>query len=97
APPVAVINALFARRVFGSVNNAIGRYYKRNDGTRVQVAAVVEDGKYYQMTEEPRPAEFLPFLQRPTQLTALVVRSDRDLLQLATEMRSKLSNLDSGL
>jgi len=97
APPVAVINALFARRVFGSVNNAIGRYYKRNDGTRVQVAAVVEDGKYYQMTEEPRPAEFLPFLQRPTQLTALVVRSDRDLLQLATEMRSRLSNLDSGL
>jgi len=97
APPVGVINALFARRVFGSVNNAIGRYYKRNDGTRVQVAAVVEDGKYYQMTEEPRPAEFLPFLQRPTQLTALVVRSDRDLLQLATEMRSKLSNLDSGL
>ena len=57
----------------------------------------MEDGKYYLMTEDPRPAEFLPFLQRPTQLTALVVRSDRDLLQVATEMRSKLSNLDSGL
>jgi predicted permease len=97
APPVAVVNSLFARRVFGSVSNAIGSYYKRNDGTRVQVAGVVEDGKYYLMTEDPRPAEFLPFLQRPTQLTALVVRSDRDLLQVATEMRSKLSNLDSGL
>jgi predicted permease len=97
APPVAVVNAIFARRIFGSVNNAVGRYYKREDGTRVQVVGVVEDGKYYQLTEDPRPAMFLPFLQRPTSSTALVVRSDRDPQQLAPEIRSKLRELDSSL
>ena len=59
-PPVTVINATFARRIFGSVNNAIGSYYKREDGTRVQVVGVVEDGKYGRLAEDSRPAEFLP-------------------------------------
>jgi ABC-type antimicrobial peptide transport system permease subunit len=40
---------------------------------------------------------FLPLLQRQTHLTALVVRSDRDPQQLAAEIRSRLSGLDSGL
>jgi hypothetical protein len=91
------VNALFARKMFGSVSNAIGRFYKREDGTRVQVVGVAEDGKYYQMTEDPRPAMFLPFLQRRTNLTCLVVRSDRDPLQLGTDIRKKLRTLDPGL
>ena len=97
APPVAVVNALFARKVFGSVSNAMGRYYKREAGTRVQVVGVVEDGKYYQLTENPRPAMFLPFLQRPSSMTCLVVRSARDSQQLATDIRSTLRNLDPSL
>ncbi len=40
---------------------------------------------------------FLPFLQSPTSLTCLVVRSNRDPQVLATELRSKLRNLDAGL
>jgi len=97
APPVAVVNALFARKIFGSVTDAIGRYYKREDGTRVQVVGVVEDGKYYQLTEDPRPAMFLSFLQSPTGKTSLVVRSERDPQQLAPDIRSKLRNLDPAL
>ncbi|MGA2166847.1 MAG: ABC transporter permease [Terracidiphilus sp.] len=96
-PRVAVVNALFARRIFGSVTNAVGRYYKMEDGTRVQVAGVVEDGKYYQLTEDPRPAMFLPFLQSPTSLTCLVVRSNRDPQQLAPAIRSALQDLDTSL
>src|SRR5271155_971230 len=75
----------------------MGRYYKREDGTRVQVVGVAEDGKYYQLTEDPRPAMFLSFLQRPVSMTCLVVRSDRDPQQLATDMRNKLWGLDPGL
>src|SRR3984893_13571306 len=37
APRVAVINREFARKVFGSVTNAMGKYFKRPDGTRIQV------------------------------------------------------------
>ena len=66
APRVAVVNALFARKIFGSVSNAVGGYFKMEDGTRVEVVGVAEDGKYYQLTEDPRPAMFLPFLQSPS-------------------------------
>jgi predicted permease len=94
---VAIVNAFLARKIFGSVTNAIGRYFKIEDGTRVQVAGVVEDGKYYQLTEDPRPAIFLPFLQSATGQMCLVVRSDRDPLQLAGEIRSSLRGLDPSL
>ena len=94
---VAIVNAFLARKLFGSVPNAVGRYFKIEDGTRVQVAGVVEDGKYYQLTEDPRPAIFLPFLQSPTNLMCLVARSDRDPQQLAAEIRSSLRDLDPSL
>jgi predicted permease len=97
APPVAVVNVLFARKMFGSVVNALSRYYKSEDGTRVQVVGVVEDGKYYMLTEAPRATMFLPFLQRPTSLTCLVVRSNRDPEPLSTDIRTTLRNLDPGL
>jgi predicted permease len=97
APLVAVVNGFFARRIFGSASNAIGGYYKREDGTRVQVVGVVEDGKYYQLTEDPRPAMFLPFLQSPTGMTTLVVRSERDPQQLAGAIRDKLRGMDDSL
>jgi ABC-type antimicrobial peptide transport system permease subunit len=94
---VAVVNQLFARKVFGSVPGAMGRYFKMDDGTRVQVVGIVEDGKYYQMTEAPKTAMFLPFLQSPTNLTCLVVRSGSDQEQLAAAIRSTLRDLDAGL
>jgi predicted permease len=97
APRVAVVNALFARKIFGSESKALGQYYKREDGTRVQVVGIVEDGKYYQFTEDPRAAMFVPFLQSPSTLMCLVVRSERDPQQLAPAIRSALRGLDAGL
>jgi predicted permease len=97
APRVAVVNALFARKIFGSESKALGGYYKREDGTRVQVVGIVEDGKYYQFTEDPRAAMFLPFLQSPSTMMCLVVRSERDPQQLAPAIRSALRGLDASL
>ena len=96
APRVAVVNALFARKIFGSVSNAVGGHFKMEDGVRVEVVGVTEDGKYYQLTEDPRPAMFLPFLQAPTGTMCLVVRSEQN-QQLAAEIRSSLRELDPGL
>jgi predicted permease len=99
APRVAVVNREFARKMFGSVTSAIGAYYKMPDGARIQVVGVVEDGKYLNLTEDPQPAMFLPFLQLPASWTwtTLVVRSDRDPQQLSTAIRSTLRDLDAGL
>jgi predicted permease len=97
APAVAVVNREFAGRVFGSVTNAVGRYYKMQDGKRVQVVGVVENGKYMSLTEDQEPAIFAPFLQSPSSASWLLVRSTRDPQQLAEAMRRKLHELDAGL
>ena len=97
APRVAVINQEFARRLFGSAANALGGYFKTPDGTRLQVVGVVENGKYQSLTENPSPAMFLPFLQSPSTQTFLVVRSDRDLAQMAAAVRSTMRTLDPSL
>ena len=97
APAVAVVNRQFAVRMFGSVTDAVGRYYKIQDGTRIQVVGVVADGKYMSLTEDPEPAIFPSFLQSPTSASVIIVRSERDPQQLAGEIRSRLHGLDSGL
>jgi len=96
-PRVAVVNQEFARKIFGSVTNAIGQYYKMPDGARIQVVGIVEDGKYESLTENSKPAMFLPFLQSPTGQTLLVVRSNRDLQELGTSIRNTLRELDTAL
>jgi len=40
SPRVAVVNQEFARKIFGSVKNGIGGYYKMPDGTRVRVVGI---------------------------------------------------------
>jgi ABC-type antimicrobial peptide transport system permease subunit len=97
APSVVVVNRDFAGRMFGSVTNAVGSYYKLRDGNRVQVVGVVEDGKYQTITQDQQPAMFLPCMQSPASASYLVVRSRRDPPQIAAAMRSKLRALDSGL
>jgi len=104
APLVAVVNREFAAKIFGSVTKAVGGYYKRRDGSRIQVVGVVEDGKYGSLTEDPQPAMFLPFMQSPSSHTrehlfsvVLVVRSARDPQQLAAAIKSTLQGLDAGL
>src|ERR1700730_13499413 len=98
APRVALVNRLFADKIFGSATNALGRYYKIDNGTRIQVVGIVEDGKYSpNITEELRPAAFLALLQSPNTETWLVVRSSGNPRQLAAALRIKLRDLDSGL
>ena len=97
SPRIAVENREFARKIFGSVSNAMGGYYKMPDGTRIQVVGIAEQGKYGSLTEDPQPAMFLPILQSPSSSTWLVVRSDRDPQQLGPVIREKLRDLDAGL
>ena len=99
APRVAVVNREFASKILGSIPDAVGRYFKLRDGTRVRVVGLVEDGKYGNLTEEQQPAMFLPLLQSPASWTWLLVRSaraTRDPQALAAAMRSALRDIDPG-
>jgi predicted permease len=97
APRVAVVNAEFARKVFGSVTGGMGGYYKLSDGTRIQVVGIVEDGRYGTLTEDRQPAMFLPFLQMPSSSTTLVVRSKGDPQSVVMALQEELHKLDPGL
>ena len=97
SPRVAVVNREFANKIFGSATKAMGGYFKRRDGTPIQVVGIVEDGKYENLAEDPQPAMFLPILQSPSSQTCLVVRSNGDPQQLAGAINSTVRDLDGGL
>ncbi len=97
SPRVAIVNQEFARKTFGSVENAMGSFYKMPDGTRIQVVGVAEDGKYSTLTEDPHAAVFLPILQWPSNSNWMVVRPTRDPQQLAEVIRRTVRQLDPGL
>ena len=97
APRIAVVNAEFARKIFGSVAGALGGYYKIEDGTRVEVVGVAEQGKYHSLTEDAKPAMFFPLLQSASSETWMVVRSTGNPQRLAPVLRNVFRELDSGL
>jgi predicted permease len=98
APSVAIVNREFAAKILGSSTNAVGKYYKVADGTRIQVVGIVEDGKYLTLTEAQKPATFVPVTQQDSLGEQwILVRSARDLQQLASIVRAKLHELDAGI
>jgi len=94
---VAVVNQEFARKIFGSVEKAVGGHFKDWGGMRIQVVGVVEDGKYMTLSEDPKPAMFLPILQSPSSDTWLLVRSNRDPQETTAALQHTLRGLDAGL
>ena len=95
APVVAVVNREFARKVFGSVDKAVGGYFKFWGGDRAQVVGIVEDGKYRSLTEDQQPAMFFSILQHESSGFFLVVRSSRDPQEMAGELQRSLHSLDA--
>jgi predicted permease len=60
--PVAIVNRTFAQRYFGS-GGVVGRRVLV-DGAWSTVAGLVQDSKYYRLTEPPIAYIYLPYLQR---------------------------------
>jgi predicted permease len=97
APVPALANRQFAVRMFGSINGAMGRHFRLDDGTLAEIVGIVEDGKYLALTEEQEPAILMPSMRDEDPQSYLIVRSKRDPQQLHALMRMKLRELDAGL
>lgn len=97
AVQVAVVNREFARRLFGSVSNAIGKRFRLDAKTQLEVAGVVEDGKYGSLTEDQWATFFRPLLQAPSLSTWSVVRTEGAPPQVAPQLYRTLHELDSAL
>jgi predicted permease len=97
SPRVAIVNREFARKVFGHEDSAVGSYFRLNDGTRILVVGLTEDGKYKTITEDQQAGLFMPILQSPSSSTWLVVRTSGDPQPTAAAMRQALRKLDPSL
>ena len=97
APEVAVVNEVFARKVFGSVDKAIGGHFRFWGKERAEVVGVVENGRYRSLTEDQQAAMFLSILQRPVSGMYVVVRSNRDSHETAAALQRTLHGLDPGM
>ena len=97
APNVAVVNREFARKLFGSVDKAIGQHFKFWGGQRAEVIGVVEDGKYQTLTEDQKPAMFFSFLQHQGSDVWILVRSERDPQEIGAALQRSMRSLDPTL
>jgi hypothetical protein len=105
-PAVAVVNQEFVRRLFhlnnGQPDEAVGRYFKNPSGQQIQIVGVVEDGKYFSLTEDQEPVAFFPISQQPTGHTSFLVRTEPGLPDAATNdlaatLRMVIRDLDSAV
>ncbi|HTZ60988.1 MAG TPA: ABC transporter permease [Acidobacteriaceae bacterium] len=98
APPVAIVNQEFARRLFRS-DNVVGRYFRNRPGQPTQIVGVVANGRYTTLNEEPSPAIFFPITQQGNTSTVLVVRTYPDptgaaAREMAAGLRKTIAGLD---
>jgi predicted permease len=92
---VAIVNETLARQLFGTTN-AVGRHL-RFGGPLVEVIGVVEDGKYFTFSEDPRPVVFRQVTRGTASETTLVVRSSLPEAVTAASMLRAVKALDPAL
>jgi len=75
APPVAIMNAILAERLFPGVD-AIGRQVRNGrGGPPTTIVGIVDNGKYVAIGESPRGAIFFPLTQRYSTSSMLIART----------------------
>ncbi|HSD33172.1 MAG TPA: ABC transporter permease [Gemmatimonadales bacterium] len=99
APPVTIINETMARRLWPG-QDPIGKRVRFPSGTEpyLEVVGVARDGKYHELTEEPRPFLYVPERQRAdlSDIT-LLVRTAGDPRPLLPALRETIRSLDPNL
>jgi predicted permease len=99
APPVAVVNETFARRVLGLTDpaRAVGRRLTMDDARWLTVVGVVGDVHYAGLAAPVEPAIFYHFAQDPAPGTNLFVRTEGDPTRLVPSLRRALVEIDPDL
>jgi predicted permease len=100
APPVVIVNQEFARRFYGSEQNAMGKRFRFAQGTPLmEIVGVAKDGLYRNLYEDRRPYMFLPVYQQSYAAVAVVIsaQSASALQTVAESVRREIARLDSRL
>jgi predicted permease len=88
-PRVAIVNESFARGMFGNLP-AVGRHFLMW-GDLYEVIGVAEDGKYYDLNEDPTPAIYTSTAQNEQSSVQLVVRSQAPPREMASALQRTLT------
>jgi predicted permease len=96
APPVAVVNEAFVRQLMPG-EDPIGKRYRHENMRWIQIAGVVEDGKYRSLGEAPSPTIFESMDQTWSTGQTLVARSPLSESETARMLRSAVAELDPSL
>ena len=96
---VAVVNDALTHLLFGA-GNALGKHVRMSTNPAdpgVEIVGIVETGKYQSLSENPRPAIFLPIAQTGTRMTTLVARTPLSPGEATKRLRKTLLDLDPEL
>jgi putative ABC transport system permease protein len=100
APPVVIVNQEFARRYYGSAENAMGKRFRLGQTTPLmEIIGIAQDGRYNTLYEDRQPFMFLPVYQNPrTGMTLLIsAHSATDLKAVVESARREIAQLDARL
>jgi macrolide transport system ATP-binding/permease protein len=92
-PSVAVVNEALARR-FWPGQDPVGKRLSYAGAADLQVIGLVGDHRARTPAEQPRPAIYLPYIQRYQAVLTLVARTHREAGDYATTIRGVARSLD---
>lgn len=96
SPRVALVNETFVRKLLPS-EKPIGKRFRMGrteQAPLIEIAGVVEDGKYESLGEDPALAVFVPFAQDYGGWTTLVARTSLPPAEALGELRAAVSQMD---
>ncbi|HML15565.1 MAG TPA: ABC transporter permease, partial [Bryobacteraceae bacterium] len=98
SPPVAVINATMARKLFPG-EDPLGRQLRRESGAPITIIGVAGDGKYRALTEDPLPHLYVPLAQvsDAADRVKLIVRTAGDPAPWIAPVLAQIQAIDPNL
>ena len=101
APQVAIVNQEFARRLYGSDQNAMGKrlHFWWSGSPLVEIVGVAKNGLYQSLYEDPRPYLFVPEYQQYVSGMTLIVSANSadNMKSVADAIRSDIAKVDPRL
>jgi len=97
-PRVALVNESFARR-FWKDASALGKRFKLSASSNswIEVVGVVEDGKYFSLSEDASPYVYRNLRQTEGSYLTLAVRTTREPRSMIADLRREFQQLDAAL
>lgn len=93
--PVVVINQTLAQKHFAH-KDALGRKLRlgRDNATWYTIVGVVKDVKFYNLGDEPMNQSYIPFVQAPSPLMAIVLHTTTEPMNLSAALQETVWALD---